>query len=95
MGPKGGQVRMAPLGWIGPAVLTAILMVELFYVAGASTRQHAHVVQVAPDAVAAALLGPYLLGVELASMLLLSALVGAYHLAYHLGMKPREEGEAT
>jgi hypothetical protein len=31
--------------------------------------------------VGAVLLGPYLLGVEIASMLLLAGLVGAYHLA--------------
>ena len=42
----------------------------------------------APKEVSVALYGPYLLGVELASMLLLAGLVGAYH----LGRKdPREE----
>jgi NADH-quinone oxidoreductase subunit J len=35
---------------------------------------------VAPKAVGTALLGPYLLAVELASMLLLAGLVGAWHL---------------
>jgi len=29
-----------------------------------------------------ALFGPYILGVEMASVLMLAALVGAYHLAY-------------
>ena len=38
--------------------------------------------------VGALLFGPYLLGVELASMLLLAALVGAYH----LGWRDREDG---
>jgi NADH-quinone oxidoreductase subunit J len=37
-------------------------------------------VLVQPRQVGALLFGPYLLGVELASMLLLAGLVGAYHL---------------
>ena len=37
-------------------------------------------VAVTPQQVGITLLGPYLLGVEIASMLLLGALVGAYHL---------------
>ncbi|MGD0231684.1 MAG: hypothetical protein ABSC19_15250 [Syntrophorhabdales bacterium] len=41
--------------------------------------------QVTPAQVGISLLGPYLLGVELASILLLVGLVGAFHLAYRLG----------
>jgi NADH-quinone oxidoreductase subunit J len=37
-----------------------------------------------PKQVSVVLLGPYLIGVELASMLLLPGLVGAYHLGRHL-----------
>jgi NADH-quinone oxidoreductase subunit J len=46
---------------------------------------------VLPEQVGIALFGTYLLGVELASMLLLAGLVGAYH----LGRRPRptEQGE--
>jgi NADH-quinone oxidoreductase subunit J len=36
--------------------------------------------EVLPKEVSVALLGPYLLGVELASILLLAGLVGAFHL---------------
>jgi NADH-quinone oxidoreductase subunit J len=35
---------------------------------------------VSPQEVGASLFGPYLVGVELASMLLVAGLVGAYHL---------------
>jgi NADH-quinone oxidoreductase subunit J len=35
-----------------------------------------------PKQVAAALYAPYLIGVELASMLLLAGIVGAYHLGW-------------
>ncbi len=38
------------------------------------------VTEITPKQVGIALLGPYVLGVELASMLLLAGLVGAYHL---------------
>jgi len=67
--------------WIGPVVLAAILLVELVVmlwqgdtttVAGASV--------IGARRVGIALYGPYLLAVELASMLLLGGLVAAYHL---------------
>ena len=66
--------------WIGPCILTAILIAEVAYLllqAGAATQGAA---SVGPKQVGMALFGPYVIGVELASMLLLGALVGAYHL---------------
>ncbi len=44
--------------------------------------------QVLPEEVGAALFGPYLLAVELASFLLLVGLVGAFHLG-----RPEEKGK--
>jgi NADH-quinone oxidoreductase subunit J len=96
MGPKGGErVYMRGIAWVGPAILAAILLAELIQVAGFAGPQEGNVVQIGPHEVAKTLLGPYLLGVELASMLLLSALVGAYHLAYHLGTRSGEKGGTT
>ena len=69
--------------WIGPAILAAILLAELVFVL---IRDHNLVVgvnTVEPKQVAMALFGPYILGVELASMLLLAGLVGAFHLGKH------------
>jgi NADH-quinone oxidoreductase subunit J len=66
--------------WIGPALLSIILGIELMYLFGANASGEAGRSMTAPGAVGVALLGPYVLGVELASMLLLAALVGAYHL---------------
>ena len=66
---------------LGPAILAAILLAELVAVmsgAGASLL----VVEVPPQAVGAALYGPYLLGVELVGFLLLAGLVGAFHLGF-------------
>lgn len=96
MGPKGGErVHVSGAAWAGPAVLAVILLTELVYVAGSSGIRQEIVVQIGPHEVAKALFGTYLLGVELASMLLLSALVGAYHLAYHLGATSRKKRGAA
>ncbi len=65
--------------WIGPAILAVLLLAELVYaLAGAGPA--AGTIYIGPAQVGAALYGPYLLGVELASFLLLSGLIGAYHL---------------
>jgi NADH-quinone oxidoreductase subunit J len=66
--------------WIGPAILTAPLLVELLTTINGAQQQMAHTVVTAKD-VGIDLFGPYVLAVELASMLLLAGLVGAYHLA--------------
>jgi len=73
---------LEPTAWIGPGVLAALLLAELVYVLAhtASGAGPARVVE--PRAVGALLFGPYLLGVELASFLLLAGLVGAYHLGW-------------
>ncbi|MCC6346485.1 MAG: NADH-quinone oxidoreductase subunit J [Nitrospirales bacterium] len=66
--------------WIGPLLLAAVLLLELLYavreMAVAPTGQGV----IGPKAVGIALYGPYLLGVEMISFLLLAGLVGAYHL---------------
>ena len=77
---------LTPGAWAGPSLLSVILLVELAYVlAGGSTSRGTLAVD--GKEVGIALFGPYLLAVELASMLLLAGLVGAYHLG------KRERGE--
>ncbi len=66
--------------WIGPALLAAVLVIELAYVGATGAAAAALPGTVEPKQVGIALFGPYLIGVELASMLLLAGLVGAYHL---------------
>ena len=72
---------MTPGMWIGPAALAAILLVELAYVitvpGGLPPVGRGTGVRILSQA----LFGPYVLGVELTSLLLLAGLVGAYHLA--------------
>jgi NADH-quinone oxidoreductase subunit J len=83
-----GQERrlLRPSGWIGPGLLAAVLLVELgvAIASGATAQVGARVV--APREVGVALYGPYAIGVELASALLLAALIGARH----LGQRHRE-----
>ncbi len=70
--------------WIGPAILAIILMAELVYMITRAGRQQSGVISIEPRQVGVALFGPYLLGVELAAMLLLAGLVGAYHLGRNI-----------
>jgi NADH-quinone oxidoreductase subunit J len=71
---------LRPGNWIGPALLTGVLAAELVYILAGRAAGVASGEQVSPAALGASLFGPYVLGVEMASLLLLAALVGAYHL---------------
>lgn len=71
---------LKPTIWIGPVVLTAPLLALLLMVLSKAEGEMAHTV-IAAKEVGIDLFGPYLLAVELASMLLLAGLIGAYHLA--------------
>lgn len=70
--------------WRGLSIIAAILLVELILSVRLGINQPLPGVEVPPQQVSFSLFGPYLLGVELASMLLLAGLVGAYHLGRHL-----------
>ena len=71
---------LSPGIWIGPSILIAVLAAELIYLFVAERAGTTAAGAVGPKQVGIALFGPYVLGVELASMLLLSGLIGAYHL---------------
>lgn len=66
--------------WAGPAILSLVLFIELLYVLIRSPDHSAGTVVVGPKQIGVALFGPYVLGVELASLLLMAGLIGAYHL---------------
>ncbi len=78
-GPE--QAWLRPSRLAGPAVLAGVLVAELVYVLAAGWKHSAAPVEVPPEQVGLAAFGPYVLGVELASLLLLAGLVGTYHLA--------------
>jgi NADH-quinone oxidoreductase subunit J len=73
---------MPPAVWIGPGLLALILAGELAYLLFASHAAESFGApsSIGPARVGRELFGPYLLAVELASVLLLAALAGAYHL---------------
>ena len=73
------QEWLTPRHWVVPGVMAALLLLELIL-----ALRHAPAltsgIAVEPKAVGITLFGPYILAVEIASMLLLAGLVGAYHL---------------
>jgi NADH-quinone oxidoreductase subunit J len=83
LGPQADQQAstwLTPGAWAGPALLTLVLLGELVYVLLSSSNGPAAARLVSPEEVSIALFGPYLLAVEMAALLLLAGLVGAYHL---------------
>lgn len=86
LGDTSDQERawLTPGIWIGPAILSALLLGQLLYVlfvepSGALISE----TEVSPKEVGISLFGPYVLAVELAALLLLAALVAAFHLGRH------------
>ena len=80
---------LSPGMWIGPSILAAILIAEVTYIVTRVSPSSQQMV-ITPKQLGVTLFGPYLIGVELASILLLAGLVGAYH----LGWQNPEKGEA-
>ena len=78
--------------WIGPAILALILVGELAYIIARGSLRAPAAGPVEPKQVGVALFGPYLLGVELVSLLLLAGMVGAYHLGRDWGVEIEREG---
>lgn len=83
LGPQSSQQERSlldPKMWRGPAILAVILIAELAYLLSGERLVTTTGKILEPAQVSISLFGPYLLGVELASILLLAGLVGAYHL---------------
>jgi NADH-quinone oxidoreductase subunit J len=86
---------LSPGIWVGPSMLAALLLAELIYILVQNAQDVQGVYGVATISgrvvdskeVGIALFGPYLLGVELASLLLLAGLVGACHLGWHTELR--------
>ncbi len=77
---KQESILLSPGIWFGPSVLTAVLTLELVYLFTVDRARISSSTLVGPKQVGIMLFGPYVIGVELASMLLLAGLIGAYHL---------------
>jgi NADH-quinone oxidoreductase subunit J len=86
LSPAEGAEGMGPRRaryWLGPVVLCAVLLGEMGYVVFAHVSGQAGTRSVPSAEVGTALFGTYALGIELASMLLLVALIGVTHIAGH------------
>jgi NADH-quinone oxidoreductase subunit J len=84
VGPEAVEQERRWMGfrvWWAPAVLALILIAEVgtLIVTGAMTAE-TDPLRVGPEEVGLVLLGPYVVGVELASLLLLPGILGAYYL---------------
>ncbi len=71
---------LTPRSWIGPAILAGLLVAELIYGGLIDRLPGTASIVIGPKQVGLALFGPYLLAVELASLLLLAGLISAFHL---------------
>ncbi len=71
---------LGPLMWVGPAILLLVLLTEIAYLLTVAGSPSMAVRLVEPRDVARTLFGPYLVGVEVASLLLRAGLVGAFRL---------------
>jgi NADH-quinone oxidoreductase subunit J len=90
---------LKPSMWAGPAILAMVLLIEIGFVIFSQDLKPGAGPVVQARQVGLALYGPYLIGVELAAILLLAGIVGAYHLGkekttiYHRFLKQRDEND--
>lgn len=93
-GPAIEQERrwLTARAWLGPAALSLVLLALLLFAVIGRGGPAAEAAVIGPREVGRSLFGPYLLGVELASLVLLSGLVGAYHLGRRDQETPESEG---
>jgi NADH-quinone oxidoreductase subunit J len=82
--------RLRAISFLWPGLLAAALLAGLGAAIASGPSAQVGARAVGPRAVGIALYGPYAIGVELASTLLLAALIGARH----LGQRQRERGFA-
>ena len=71
---------LQPRVWIGPSILSLVLLAELVWLLTRGQTQAPVQQAVEAKAVGLALFGPYILGVQLSGLLLMAGIVGAYHL---------------
>lgn len=71
---------LQPSLWIGPGIVSLLLLVVMIYAIMTANDQGIDGTVIEAKAVGISLFGPYVLAVELASMLLLAGLVVAFHI---------------
>jgi NADH-quinone oxidoreductase subunit J len=88
------RARLGPAVWLFPSILSAILLVEMLWVLSKPSLAQTGALITAKQ-VGLSLFGPYVLAVEIASMLLLAGLVGAYHVGRRFRLSDAEQEDET
>ncbi len=86
--------RLHPAVWIVPSLLSAVLLIELLIVIARQDDKYSGAL-IGAKQVGLTLFGPYVLAVEIASMLLLAGLVGAYHVGRRFRLSEPDESNDT
>lgn len=71
---------MRPRVWIGPSILALVLGIEVILIIASSETGSLMDNEIGPKEVGIALYGKYIIGVELAALLIMAGILGAYHL---------------
>lgn len=71
---------LAPSVWIGPSALAVILLIEFIFIVTRAEFNSIELHSIGTKEVGFTLFTKYLPGVELAGMLLMAAIIGAYHI---------------
>jgi NADH-quinone oxidoreductase subunit J len=79
---------LRPRMWLGPSILALALLGVVGFILLSSDKPLIESMPVGPKDVSISLYGPYVIALELASMLLLPGLIGAYHLGRRLKERP-------
>jgi NADH-quinone oxidoreductase subunit J len=93
-GPQSSETErqwLSPRTWVGPSILAAILFVEMVLLLKGDPNWLPGQREIGPKEVSLALFGPYILVIELASLLLLAGLIGAYHIGRRGPAAPEAE----
>jgi NADH-quinone oxidoreductase subunit J len=82
------QRWLSPGIWTGPSLLAVVLLAEVAFIILSGENRAGVMTRVTPTQVSVSLYGPYAIAVELASMLLLPGLIGAYHFGRQVRKEP-------
>ncbi len=96
LGNRGTDVErelMNPTVWITPSILCLVLLIELVLSID-SVMSETRPIVVSAKEIGISLFGPYVLAVEIASMLLLAGLVAANHIGRRLSKMEQEDRES-
>ncbi len=74
------KIWMRPSVWIGPSILALILGIEVILIIISAKTGSLPGGEIGPKEVGIALYGKYIIGVELAALLITAGILGAYHL---------------